>query len=88
MTAHDDAMPDDITDAEAFHFEGEFEGDDVRVQILRAQPGDIVVLSWPCPVRPEQVDQIKQGAARFLPAGVSVAVMDSGGHVDSVVRPA
>lgn len=24
MTAHDDAMPDDITDAEAFHFEGEF----------------------------------------------------------------
>ena len=24
MTAHDDAMPEDITDAEAFHFEGEF----------------------------------------------------------------
>lgn len=26
MSAHDDAMPEDLTDAEAFHLEGEFDG--------------------------------------------------------------
>lgn len=62
--------------------------DDIKVQILRVQPGDIVVLSYPEPVSLERALRLKENATRILPAGVTVAVMDSGGHVDSVVRPA
>ena len=61
--------------------------DDVKVQILQAQPGDIVVFSYPGHVTFEQALRIKEQAERILPADVTVAVMDSGGHVDAVVRP-
>lgn len=59
----------------------------LKAQVLSVEPGDTVVLSSPNPISPERASQIKEQAERRLvPKGVRVVVMDSGLHVDSVIR--
>lgn len=61
--------------------------DDVQVQILHAQPGDIVVLSFPGVVQREPMDQLLAAWQKARPPGVLLVVLSDGATADSV-RPA
>jgi hypothetical protein len=56
-----------------------------RVQIIVAQPGDAVVITYPGSLTAKQREQIIASAERRLPTGVSAMVMDSGLRVERVV---
>ena len=58
----------------------------LRVQILSAEPGDIVVLTTDLPMTLERAQAIKKAFLDLVPDRVSVAVMPQI-HVDSVIRP-
>jgi hypothetical protein len=61
--------------------------DRLRVQILTAEPGDIVVLRSGSHMPPEVVESIKERMGDFLPAGVTCVVLAGGLSLDGVIRP-
>lgn len=56
-----------------------------RVQIITAQPGDAVVITYAGSLTVKQREQIVASAERRLPTGVSAMVMDGGLQVSCVV---
>jgi hypothetical protein len=56
-----------------------------RVQIIVAQPGDAVVITYSGSLTAKQREQIIASAERRLPIGVSAMVMDGGLQVARVV---
>lgn len=56
-----------------------------RVQIITAQPGDAVVITYAGSLTAKQREQIAASAERRLPTGVSAVVMDGGLQVSRVV---
>lgn len=60
----------------------------VRVQVLHAEPGDLVVLSFPYALSAEQADRLREAWKFICPrTDVRCCVLDQGGHVDSIIRP-
>ena len=62
-------------------------GRDVEVQILRAQPGDVVVITTSAALSYEHARKVITDLGGLVPEGVKVAVMQDGMHVQSVIRP-
>lgn len=59
---------------------------DIEVQILRAQPGDIVALRATRPMSPDQAAMVREQATRVAPEGITFMVLD-GLTVDRIIRP-
>ena len=60
--------------------------EDIEVQILRAQPGDIVVLRATRPMSLDQAKEVRDQAQRVAPEGIQFMVVD-GLTADSIIRP-
>lgn len=60
----------------------------MRVQMLAFQPGDIIVFSYPEAVTPEYMARFREAWKLACPeVGVRAVVLDRGGQVDSILRP-
>jgi hypothetical protein len=57
------------------------------IQVLRASPGDLVVLRHPDHLRHEIVDRLREGFKDLLPPGVQVVVLEGGLSIEAVLKP-